>query len=158
MKHLHSRRGQRFTLQLRVSRWPDYVFIGFGIAVLAISVFTQGVLQLLWAAAGIVALLAGVISRLYLGVVRMGPKGVAAWDKWRWQWINWNDLVRASAVMSQHDRRCDQLVLYDKTSIAHSFPGLQTARRLAAREGSVQWAADIINSVIAARLQQQQPS
>ena len=158
MKYMHTRTRERFTLNLRVSRWKDYLTIGSGAIAIALIFFTHGLARYLWGAAGIVAFLSGIISLVYVGVLHMGPEGVAGWHMWRWHWISWDELVSAETVRSQEHRGFDQLVLHDKSDKVHAIPGLETPRRVASREGSVQWAADIINTVIAGRQTPRSPS
>jgi hypothetical protein len=152
MKYLHARGNERFTLHLRVPRSVDYFFIAFGAVALVVALIDQGWSRYIWAASGIVAIAGSGISLLFVGVLRMGPKGIAAWHQWHWTWIAWDNLSGADTLPAQGNKRRDQLVLHTLSAQAHAFAGLETPRRVAALEGSVQWAADIINAVIAARL------
>jgi hypothetical protein len=157
MKYLHSRGNERFTLHLRVSRSVDYFFICFGIGAIVVAFLDSGWSRYIWGASGLVAFLGSAISLVFLGVLRMGPKGIAAWHQWHWTWIAWDALAKADTRPAEGSRRRDQLVLHTTAERTHAFAGLETPRRVAALEGSVQWAADIINAVIAARLAKQSP-
>jgi hypothetical protein len=158
MRYLHSRGNERFTLHLRVSRWVDYVFICFGLGAIAMAFVDPRWSRFIWGASGLVAFLGSAMSLTFLGILRMGPKGIAAWHQWHWTWISWDTLAKADTRPAEGSRRRDQLVLHTTNNHAHAFAGLETPRRVAALEGSVQWAADIINSVIAARLAKQSPT
>lgn len=150
VRYLKSRGSERFTLHLRISRTVDFLFIVFGVIALALIFFSAGWTRLLWAVAGIVALLGSGMSLLFLGRLRMGPRGVAAWHKWHWTWLPWESLVSADTRQGE-SARYDQLVLHTNEPKSYAFAGLETPHRVAAMDGSVQWAADFINNVIAAR-------
>lgn len=156
MRYLKSRGNERFTLHLRISRTVDYLFIGFGVLSFGLIFFTSGWTRLIWAGAGVVALLGSGLSLLFLGRLRMGPRGIAAWHKWHWTWIPWDALISADTVQGQN-LRFDQLVLHTNEPASYAFPGLETPRRVAAMDGSVQWAASFINNVIDARSAKQSP-
>jgi hypothetical protein len=150
VRYLKSRGHERFTLHLRISRTIDYFFIAFGVVALVLVFVSTGWTRLIWAAAGIVALLGSLLSLAFLGRLRMGPRGIAAWHQWHWTWIPWDQLESADTQQGE-SLRYDQLVLHTREPKSYAFPGLETPHRVAALDGSVQWAADFINSVIAAR-------
>jgi len=157
MGYLHTHKGDRFTLTLRVSRWHYWCVVGSGVVAVTCTMVISGWEQYLWGTAGVFAIVGGVIGVVFIGVLRMGPRGVAAWYKWHWDWIAWDDLVRAGIVRSADDRKFDQLVLHVRDGSAIEFPGLETPHKIATKEGSVQWAADFVNTIIAARQGQRQP-